>query len=799
MKTSFALDLRFSVIALLHRTAQGWIKVGEAAMGAPDFVEALGVMRATALDLSPKGITTKVILPNAHILYTRVAAPAGAAASPRHLIDAALADLTPYRLDELAYDWCNSQSGLQVAVVAKETLEEAETFAREHRFNPVCFVAVPEGATFAGEPFFGLSNLSKSLLAKDETVERDTEMVQVVARDPAQSPPVPAAPIATPDAITPQKAQPTPPPQDAQSTPASATPPPPSNLVAPAQEISYPPAPRDAPKPPPREPQPENSTKSPPKPAALPHSATTAKVPAAPRPEVPEAPMVVDVEQDVVPAAPPIVPKIRMPEPTAPDRTVAAAYLPRDVPAVGPTPPLRAPVPRPAGAKPPPVLVAAGRPKAAQPGQTEADLAKTSATLDRAGKPKRITPAQQRRYIILILTAVLVLLLGMMALWVALSLGTKEAKNRAAGPAAVVAQAESSTHTGSTPSGVTSNATGSPAQSAALAPTQAVGPATTPTAAPNPVPPPEVTTQNIAAAMQDTAGQDEIFLASADTPPVSLDPIALPALEVGADAAPFLPESPPPYLPLESPPAALMPAPEGAPLSDGALVMAQPTPIAPIQPPQSFAPSPPADAAFQTPAAPKGAPLLAQDLTLASKRPLIRPTDLVPVIAVPSGANALAPDSRYARLKPQPRPEDLNAPALAQPAQPNTTLLGTSPKPQPRPTDIKTGLDGAVTIALNQAPADQPKAEAPAPTLPTSASVAKQATEKAALHANRLALLAVFGTPTSRFAMIRLAGGRVKKVKVGDMIDGGRIAGMTADAVQYQKGGRIVTLTLPQG
>ena len=95
--------------------------------------------------------------------------------------------------------------------------------------------------------------------------------------------------------------------------------------------------------------------------------------------------------------------------------------------------------------------------------------------------------------------------------------------------------------------------------------------------------------------------------------------------------------------------------------------------------------------------------------------------------------------------------------------------------------------------------ADQPQAESPAPTMPTNASVAKQATDRNALKANRVALLAVFGTPSSRFAMIRLANGRVKKVQVGDMIDGGRIAGITADTVQYQKGSRVVTLSLPQG
>jgi hypothetical protein len=47
--------------------------------------------------------------------------------------------------------------------------------------------------------------------------------------------------------------------------------------------------------------------------------------------------------------------------------------------------------------------------------------------------------------------------------------------------------------------------------------------------------------------------------------------------------------------------------------------------------------------------------------------------------------------------------------------------------------------------------------------------------------------------------MVRQANGAVKKVQIGDTIDGGRIAGITANSVQYQKSGQIVTLALPNG
>ena len=134
-------------------------------------------------------------------------------------------------------------------------------------------------------------------------------------------------------------------------------------------------------------------------------------------------------------------------------------------------------------------------------------------------------------------------------------------------------------------------------------------------------------------------------------------------------------------------------------------------------------------------------------------------------------------------------------------------MVAISPTPPARPADIDTGIDDAVSVALNQEvaavqptgepePEPEVQAEAPAPTLPTNASVAKQATEKNAMSAKKVVLLGVFGTPTSRYAMIRLPSGRVKKVKVGDTVDGGRIAAITADSVKYQKGNRIITLTL---
>ncbi len=94
---------------------------------------------------------------------------------------------------------------------------------------------------------------------------------------------------------------------------------------------------------------------------------------------------------------------------------------------------------------------------------------------------------------------------------------------------------------------------------------------------------------------------------------------------------------------------------------------------------------------------------------------------------------------------------------------------------------------------------EEPEVEASAPRSTASASVAKQATFRNALNLDKTALIGVYGTPNKRYAMIRSANGRYKKVKVGDNIDGGKIQAITANEVRYQKGSRLVTLSLPRG
>jgi hypothetical protein len=208
MKPTFALDLTRESIGLLHRTPKGWLPLGEVAFDAPDLSEALDYLRKTALGLSPMGVATKVVLPNSQILYTEVHAPGPSREDKRKQILTALEGRTPYPVDDLVIDWSGKGATVKVAVVARETLAEAEAFATQHRLNPVSFVAIPEDGNFVGEPWFGPTEAAPTILAKGESVDRDRDAIVILQRDL----PVAEKPAALPtlDLNAPELAEPSP-------------------------------------------------------------------------------------------------------------------------------------------------------------------------------------------------------------------------------------------------------------------------------------------------------------------------------------------------------------------------------------------------------------------------------------------------------------------------------------------------------------------------------------------------------------------------------------------------------------
>ncbi len=199
MKPSFALDFRDDKVSLLHRSGSLWQRVGTVALDTPDLDEALIYLRSTALGLSPKGIATKLIIPNDQILYLTLDAPGASEEERLAQVMAGLEGRTPYEVGDLAFDISGKGPQVQVAVIAKETLAEAEGFAAEHRFNPVSFVAVPEDGVFQGEPWFGTTSIFESLIGEGEKVERDKRAVVYPAPEPKPQAEAEVAAVAEPE------------------------------------------------------------------------------------------------------------------------------------------------------------------------------------------------------------------------------------------------------------------------------------------------------------------------------------------------------------------------------------------------------------------------------------------------------------------------------------------------------------------------------------------------------------------------------------------------------------------------
>jgi len=197
MKPEFALSLSNEGAELLRRSAGGWLTVGSVDFDRPDRDAALDALRSEALRLSPDGFTTKLIVPPSEIRYASVLAPGPTDEARRYQIEAEIEGLTPYPVEELAYDWSVEGDTALVAVVARETLIEVEGFAAERGFNPVCFVAMPEPGSFGGEPFFGQTGLARQLLPAGTTLQPDSEPVRRIARSAAERP---AEPTPTPPA-----------------------------------------------------------------------------------------------------------------------------------------------------------------------------------------------------------------------------------------------------------------------------------------------------------------------------------------------------------------------------------------------------------------------------------------------------------------------------------------------------------------------------------------------------------------------------------------------------------------------
>ena len=168
---------------------------------------------------------------------------------------------------------------------------------------------------------------------------------------------------------------------------------------------------------------------------------------------------------------------------------------------------------------------------------------------------------------------------------------------------------------------------------------------------------------------------------------------------------------------------------------------------------------------------------------MSSVRPKVRPEDLVREDE--RSELDVGEDSALARIVPKPRPASIAALARTAAADETARAADVSLKPEIRPADLSTEATPITTSAV-------------APEIPTSSSVAKQATMENAMQMRQINLIGVYGKPSSRRALIRLPNGQFKKVEVGDSLDGGRVAAIGERELRYIKSGRNLTLKMPR-
>jgi hypothetical protein len=838
MKPNFALSLSFEGIRLLLRAAEGWRLVDAVSLDSADLVGDLAQLEAKARELGEETVTSKLIIPNDQIKYITLETGDLDEDARDQIARDALEGATPYAVSDLAYAVSFSGSQTYIAAVAHETLTEAEAFAKEHNFNPVSWVAIPEHGSFNGEPFFG-----QTKAAGDIDVARDDVSIVVLGTVAEVSPVVPPVIAAEPaeiEPVVPEVVEPTPAAPDdiepllekaevADDEADSAS----DEPNEPAQEIVSEPlvteAVTDA----------EISTEN-----------SDALIVPAPSPE----PRVADVVA---------TPEIAAPRPQA-ERPASIGFASRRAPS-GPTPVL-------AGASrestPTSVTAATVPPIEDTPSQTQdlvavdppepqisaGFLSKRKAipatalvttqpsteaqrlTIFGARKPDRKTVVGGKpKFLGLILTAVLLLFLAGVAAWASVFLDEGLARFFNAPNDEAITEAPAGLAPAPSEDVGPNIETASLSSALSSEDTAVLDALRAPQADPVVVLP-ELSPQELAANYAVTGiwpvspevpqpaplvSLDDLYITSIDPVSSSNDAVALPNVRalvtdngLGEQTTPVAAGT---SFALGTD-GLVIPTVNGAITPNGVTVfMGRPDVTPPKMPARKALPA-------------KTDPSLA---LIAKMRPQPRPSNLVEQNE--RSVNGGLSRSELAQLRPRLRPAvEL---AIAQPApevDPTTenaqndaaaaaaaaSLAALAPRvegiiiegpPNPQAVTASVRPDGrpknfarVVKRAKAKQSTDQgtrvasvaPKVVVPK--IPSSASVAKSATVKNAINLRNVNLIGVYGKPSSRRALVRLSNGRYQKVQVGDRIDGGRVSAIGDNELRYKKGSRNLTLKMPK-
>mgnify|MGYP005988661141 CR=1 FL=1 len=783
MIANFALSLSFEGIKLLQRVSDGWHLVGETALDVDDLGAAMAQMRADALALAPDGMQTKILLPTEQIKFITLET----AQTTLEDVDAALDGATPYSIDELVIDFDRNGGRTFIAAVARETLAEAEAFATEHQLSPVAFAAYPDPYTFKTEVFFGptaAATAAGHAIVRDESVTEITGTAQLP--HPVEDPVEPDQPVF--------KSRSSP-------APVAAEEPPTSEELDDAIEISL---------------------EQPPMAMAPPVAAPLIDIEqAAPSAPVAKPAPAVNIEPDQAAPVAAALSALTAP-PRATEMAEAGGFRSRR----GKGKPAKA-------AKPTPVHKTAIHTRQAGPAR---------------GKP---------RFLGLILTVLLLIFMGAVALW-ASTIPLAEISrffgfsDEAPVEIALVDPAPTVTEVLTTepladdivPVALTQT---DDLTSRALPQVTNVGRVLSPAEANRIYAVTGVWQRAPRITSQPRISTLSVAMPLAFEQPASNNAAVLPDfVHTEPDLTYLPPQNPTPFgttlerdanglvlataqgivtdrgvrvfagttgkRPLVRPAPAVAVAPDVIPQAapEGVVVASGQPDVLPPQRPETLevAQAPEATSTVQTPRA-------------NDPRPKTRPSGLVPASFVPvqtATATQKRPRLRPAGLapatpEPQAVPDITSVVAAIADAAPEATFdnlsqqaVLTSSAPDMRPTNfakvVALAKANEAARAANLANAQTQQASAPAtvqPSGPLPGGVARAATIEDGINLRSINLIGVFGKSNARTALIRMSNGKIVKVQVGSQLDGGNVAAISENALNYTKRGRTITLEMPTG
>lgn len=143
MSSKFLLHLSSDSIDLERQGASGrWHRLGSVSPDTKHLIEALAHLRQTVVTEASDPLEVLVALPADQIKRVDLDHTDTSTAA----LQRALAGQTPYEFHELCVDCLPTPRGQTIAVIAQETLEEAESLTQAFGFKAAGFVALPGGA-----------------------------------------------------------------------------------------------------------------------------------------------------------------------------------------------------------------------------------------------------------------------------------------------------------------------------------------------------------------------------------------------------------------------------------------------------------------------------------------------------------------------------------------------------------------------------------------------------------------------------------------------------------------------------